>query len=220
MSFYSFILENKDLFKLIYSLIIILICAVIVLRTNKIFRLSSHPGIRYFRNAFLFYSIAFFSRYVLPIFTSEYQTTMFLFEFFIIMAGFFLLYSLIWKRFELKFPDSSLFNRRIFVFYLMAFILVLLDIIWNSLYFLFFSQILIFFTASIISLINFKKKLSKHKFTGFYFFAMLLMLFAWIINLLLPSIFLWNNIALINVYIFNTIFFLVLLYGVVKITRN
>jgi hypothetical protein len=220
MGFYSFILENRELFKIAYALIIVLICTVIVLRTNKIFRLSSHPGIRYFRNAFFFYGIAFFSRYILSLVTNNSQIPIFLFEFFAIMAGFFLLYSLLWKKFELKFPESSLFNLRIVVFYLMAIILVVFDILWNSLYFLFFSQIIIFLVASIISFINFKRKLTTHKFTGFYFLAMLLMLFAWIINLLLPSIFLWNNVALINVYIFNTIFFLVFLYGVVKITKK
>ena len=37
MGFYSFILENRELFKIVYALIIVLICTVIVLRTNKIF---------------------------------------------------------------------------------------------------------------------------------------------------------------------------------------
>ena len=62
---YSFIAENKDLFRFFYSAIIVFICFIIVMKTDRLFKISSHQGIRYFRNAFLFYGIAFALRYVL-----------------------------------------------------------------------------------------------------------------------------------------------------------
>jgi hypothetical protein len=95
MDIYSFIIANKDLFKIIYAFLIILICLFIVLKTHKLFHLSLHPGIRYFRNAFFLYGIAFFARYFLSLVIKQPLVTTSIFEFFIIMAGFFLLYSLI-----------------------------------------------------------------------------------------------------------------------------
>ncbi|MCX6746632.1 MAG: hypothetical protein NTU63_00685 [Candidatus Pacearchaeota archaeon] len=63
MSLYSWIITNKEVFEIIYALMICLICALIVVKTDRFFRLSLHQGIRYFRNAFLFYGIAFLFKY-------------------------------------------------------------------------------------------------------------------------------------------------------------
>jgi hypothetical protein len=220
MDIYSFIIANKDIFKIIYACLIVLICLVIVLKTHKLFHLSLHPGIRYFRNAFFFYGISFFVRYLLS-FTVSTQLTIPVFEFFIIMAGFFLLYSLIWKKIQgEKFGSFSFFNSRVSIFYLMALIIVILVILWGTIYFMFLSQIILFLIASIVSFVNYKNKKDSHKFPGFYFIAMILMLAAWILNSLAPTLFNWSPIALINIYFFNSIFFLVFLYGVIKITKN
>ena len=62
---YNFVAQNKDLFRLFYSALIVVICFVIVVKTDKLFRISLYQGIRYFRNAFLFYGIAFTLRYFL-----------------------------------------------------------------------------------------------------------------------------------------------------------
>jgi len=220
MDIYSFIIGNKEIFKLIYALIIIFVCFVIVLKTHRLFHLSAHPGIRYFRNAFFFYGIAFFIRYVLVLATGHVFLITPLFEFFIIMAGFFLLYSLIWKKIEGKEGSrSSLFSLRILIFYVMALILVILDISWSTLYLMFFSQIILFFIAAVISCVNYKNRAKSNNFSGFYFIAMILMLAAWILNSLTPTLFDWNPTALINIYLLNAIFFLVFLYGAVRITK-
>ncbi len=215
------IIENKELIKLIYGIIVTLICVFIVLRTDKLFRLSMHHGIRFFRNAFFFYGIAFAIRHVLPTIYSCPATTKFFFEFFIIMAGFFLLFSLIWKKFEISKQKlySSLFNKKLLIFYTMAFVVVLLDYIWSAFCFMFLSQIILFISASIISYVNFRKKGSQRKFLKFYFVAMMLSLIAWILNAIAALYLEWSPVALISIYILNIIIFLLFLYGIINVIK-
>jgi|TARA_Y100000310_G_C20694343_1_gene824420 hypothetical protein len=225
---YSWIIENRELLKVFYGLIIGIISFIIVFKTDKLFRLSFHNGIRYFRNAFLFYGIAFIIRYLLGAFSfygyilpDYYFLINIMFEFFLVMAGFFLVYSLLWRRFDNSKGDyaSSLLNRKISFFYFMAFIIVFLDYLWQTHYFMFISQIILFAYASIISYSNYKKNRIKHKFPKFYFVAMLLTLITWVLNFILALYFNWNKGILINVYIINVIIFLLFLYGVIKVTR-
>jgi len=220
---YEWIIQNKDILKLFYGLAITLICAIIVIKTDRLFRLSLHQGIRYFRNAFLFYGMGFLIRYISGNFFQEnyYFFTNFLFEFFLIMAGFFLLYSLVWKKFEdsKRHSVSSLFNSRILLFYLMAFVISVLDLIWSTHSFMFISQIILFVFATAISYSNYQSN-EKGKFLKFYFVAMLLSLIAWILNFLATLTFDWNSLMLINVYGLNIIIFLLFLYGVIKVTKK
>jgi len=227
MSLYDFILGNREIFKLIYAFIIILISTLIVFRAHKLFRISSHDGIRYFRNAFFFFGAGFFIRFFVvllfvtqPLLQYAFLIDMF-FEFFLVMGGFFFLYSLVWKKFETpgKESKSSLLNPRIFIFYLMTIIIVVLDLIWRGHHFLFVSQIAVFFLASIISYINCKKR-ADIEFPKFYLLAMTLALVVWVLNTLAALVFNWNPIVMINIYILNLIFFLLLLYGVVKALKN
>jgi len=224
----DWIITNKEIVKVIYGLAIVLTCIVIVFKTNKLFRISLHQGIRYFRNAFFFYGIAFAIRHFLgPI--SFYSTTSishppikFIFEFFIIMAGFFLLYSLIWRKFETAstYSTSSLLNKNLIVFYLMTIIIAALDYIYGTYCLMFFSQIFIFILASVISFTNYIEKGTRHKFLKFYFIAMFLSLSAWVLNALAALSFDWNVGIIMNIYIINMIIFLLFLYGVLKLTKK
>jgi len=226
---FNWIIENKDIIKIFYGLIITVICAFIVIKVDKLFKLSMHQGIRYFRNAFFFYGLAFIFRYFLGTY-SFYEGSLlnpsaikFIFEFFLIMAGFFLLYSLVWKRIENsqeKNPSSSLFNKNLLVFYFMAFVIVFLDYLWSTYFFMFLSQIILFVCLSIISYINYSKGKKQHRFLKLYFVAMILSLIAWILNAILALSLNWNKGVLVNIYILNIIFFLLVLYGVVKVTRK
>ena len=228
MYLYDFIVFNKELLKPLYGFLIGIICGIIVLRTDKLFHLSLHQGIRYFRNAFFFYGIAFIIRYLSGALTFyEYINPDYnfiiniIFEFFLIMAGFFLIYSLIWKKLESPKENnrSSLFNIRILVFYILTLIIVILDYIWDVYYFLFASQIILFFFATIISYKNFSEDVKKHTFPKFYFIAMFLSFIVWILNALAGLFFEWSNIVLINIYSINVLIFLIFLYGVVKVTN-
>ncbi len=226
MDLYSFIIQNKTTFEVFYALAISLICAVIVIKTDRFFRLSLHQGIRYFRNAFFFYGVAFIAKYIFGLlsdleFGSVYIVQI-IFEYFIVMAGFFLFYSLIWKKFESPemMPLSSLFNVRILIFHLMAILIAVFDYLWKSYDFMFFSQIIIFLIACMIAATNLGKNDKHHKFPKFYLIAMILSLGAWALNFLAETYFNWDFSILIGISIINILFFLLFLYGVIRITKT
>lgn len=221
MEIYSKLIENKDLIKTLYGFLISLICLIIVLKTDRLFRLSMHQGIRNFRNAFFFFGLAFFSRYLLGIFFNFTHLEIIFFEFFLIVGGFFLLHSLIWRKFKSIEQSyfSSLFSPVTILFYLMASILVLLDYLQTSYLFLFLSQIILFLLASILSFKNYQNNFNK-PFPKFYFLAMILSLSAWILNAIAGIFFEWNSEMIINSYILNLMVFTLFLFGVIKITSK
>ncbi len=227
MYLYDFVWANKEIFKLAYTLIIGIICFLIVLRAHKLFKLSSHQGIRYFRNAFFFYGLAFIMRYILGVFyflDEVYWLYPFLirgvFEFFLIMAGFSLLYSLIWRKFE---PEggihSSLFNLRFTIFYLLALIVVVLDYLWETYFFMFLLQIILFISASVIGYVNYKKS-KKSGFLRLYFIVIILNLLAWLANFLVATFFNWRREGVISIYILDILIFFLFLYGVMSTTKK
>ena len=221
MDMYSLLIQNREVIKIFYSLIILFICVIIVFKTDRISILSSHQGIRNFRNAFFFYGVAFTARYIIgsQIYGSNIHIV--LFEFFLIVAGLYLLNSILWRKFyhiERKYY-SSLLTPISFLFYGVAFILVFLDWLWGSYLFLFISQVFIFSIAAILSYKNYLKQRGK-LFPKFYFVAMFLSLVAWILNALAALILNWNKLALTGVYILNIIVFLLFLYGVNKLIKN
>jgi len=216
------LLQNKELIKIIYALAIIFICAFIVLKTDRLFQLSLHRGIRYLRNVFFFYGVGFFIRYILSPYLPNYFFIFSLSEFFLVTGGFFLLYSLLWKNFEnpAEKSISSLFNLRTFIFYIMSTVIVLLDYFWQTYYFLFLSQILIFLIVAAISYSKYLQDKKRRNFMRKYSFAMLLSMSAWILNALASLWFSWNAFVIIIVYFLNIIIFLLFLYGVLKVTRQ
>jgi hypothetical protein len=227
MQILDFIVQNREFTKAIYALMIILICVIITKKSDRIFRLSSYKGIQYFRNAFFFYGIAFALRYFLrftlaglSMKTAQVITNIF-FEFFLIMAGFFLLYSLLWKRIESPHENtSSLLNLKVSVFYLMTILLVGLDYIWNTYFFLFVSQIVIFAFVFAISFSNYQERGRNRKFLKFYSFSMFLALIAWILNALAGLLFNWNPMVVMIIYLLNIIMFLIFLFGIINVTKR
>ena len=216
---YNFIATNLDLFRFIYSVFIAFVCLIIVIKTDRVFKLSNHQGIRYFRNAFFFYSVAFILRYLLSG-PNYFPLAKPFFEFFIVMAGFFLIYSLLWKKLGISKYSSSLFNPILGIFYILSLIVVFFDYIFLGYFFLYFSQIILFSIASIISCKNYKSKGKTHKFLKLYFFVMILNFLVWSFNFLFTN-FLGGKLRwLANVYVLNTIVFLIILYGVIKITKR
>jgi len=224
MALYELIMQNREFFRLLYTFIIGLVCVIIVLKTNKLFKLSFHQGIRYFRNAFLFYGLAFIMRYFLGAFYvfdgGQVQSVVmnFVFEFFLIMAGFFLLSSLLWRKFESK-DKSSLFNSKILLFYCLTLVIVFLDRLWGTYLFMFISQIILFSYAAIISYVKSKDK-KVGSFLRLYLTVILLNLIAWIINFVVATFFNWHRGGVVGIYLLNIIIFLLFLYGVISVTRK
>jgi len=228
MEWISWVITNREVIKVFYGLLISIICFIIVSKAHRLYHLSFYEGIRYFRNAFLFFGIAFIFRYIIGgfanfgIISTDFLVPItILFEFFLLMAGFFLLYSLIWKRIEgSEGSFSSILNSRILIFYVMAFIITILDYVWGGYYFMFLSQIIIFICAAIISYINYYKNGKKRGFLKFYFLAMILALVAWVLNAATAVFFNWERSALVFVYSLNIIIFLLFLYGIIRITKK
>jgi len=216
----EWIIENKELLKFAYVFLIAGICAIIAFKTDRLFSLSQYQGIRYFRNAFLFYGVGFIARGLLGIRTFPRGVLNFFFEFFLIMAGFFLLYSLLWKKFNITTKVSSLLNPWIIILYMMALLIAFVDNLWGVYILMFFSQIFLFSFASMVALKNYIDRGKRHKFLRFYFIAMVLNLIAWTLNALAAIHFHWNQNFVIGVYGLNIVIFLLFLFGVLKITKK
>jgi hypothetical protein len=81
---------------------------------------------------------------------------------------------------------------------------------------MFISQIVIFILASGISFSNCIHTEKNSNFLKFYFIAMILSLFAWVLNGLAGLYFNWSELILLEIYISNIIIFVLFLYGVIK----
>ena len=53
--------------EIIYSFVIIFCSLLVYFGTKEIYELSSHKGIKYFREAFLFFAIAYFFRFLIKV---------------------------------------------------------------------------------------------------------------------------------------------------------
>jgi len=224
---YDWILTNRESLKIIYALVVCFICVIIVLKTDRLFKLSDYQGLRFLRNSFFFYGLAFVFRFILggtklfPSFGDGYFMAIgVIFEFFVIVAGLFLFYSLTWKYFEKKSVYHSLLNIRAFVFYFLALLIIILNLFLHPPVLVHLSQIVLFFIMGIISLKNYLNENKKYRFLKNYFFAIILGLLFWVIDFVLRYFSGPNSTVQIVSYGINSVFFLVFLYGVIRITRT
>ena len=68
MALPRFIINPNFLIELVYSIIVMLSCLIIYLKTSEIYKLTSHKGIKYFRMTFLFFGISYFLRFFTKMF--------------------------------------------------------------------------------------------------------------------------------------------------------
>jgi hypothetical protein len=125
--------------EIIYSFVIIICCLMIYFGTRKLYELSSHKGIKYFRFSFLFFALAYFFRSFVKfsaiifndhaIFGIHPQllslASSFIFMYLSSIAIFYLLYSIIWKKLKHKIIP--------YTFYIIAFIISVISIFSRSL---------------------------------------------------------------------------------------
>ncbi|USN45994.1 MAG: hypothetical protein H6502_02560 [Candidatus Woesearchaeota archaeon] len=101
--------------ELIFTAIVMVLCAVIYFKTKELYALSNHKGIKYFRTGFLFFGLAYLARFVMILFQiSAWHLDVFfpriiLLLLFLVpvgyvstMAFFYLAYSLVWKKIPYK----------------------------------------------------------------------------------------------------------------------
>ena len=213
--------------EMIYSFIIIVCSLMIYFGTRELYELSSHKGIKYFRMAFLFFAFAYFFRSFIKFAIIYFnvkgvfdipprilnpavtQTTLFVFMYFSSMAIFYLLYSVMWKKWN---------GNKIFLFYALAIVISFYSVFSrNPFSYLWLNLVLFLFILFIVhASYNSKSKSKKHR----LYFIYLLLLFFWLLNIIdifVPSIFHTFQTFL---YILSCFIFLMILYKVLRKTGN
>lgn len=102
--------------ELVYTIVILIFCLLVYIKTREIYNLTKHKGIQFFRYAFMFFGLAYASRLFLylMIFGSDDMFGLFMARrtmmpvsnlvvaFFSTMAILYLAYSTIWKRINIE----------------------------------------------------------------------------------------------------------------------
>ncbi len=208
--------------EIIYSFVIIVCSMMIYFGTKQLYELTSHKGIKYFRLGFLFFAIAYFFRSFIKFILFYFNVTkildlstnfigtasLFLFMYFSSIAIFYLLYSVIWKKFK---------NEPVSLFFIHAagFVIALVSILFRSPTVYLILNLVLFFSVSIIFYFAHKNHKKKKKGSGLYTTYLLLLVF-WILNILdilVPSALQQFQLF---IYLASIGVFLTLLYKVLK----
>lgn len=208
--------------EIIYSFVIIICSLMIYFGTKEIYELSSYKGIKYFRKAFLFFAIAYFFRSFIKFMMMYFNLreifefspgffggfTLFLFMYFSAMAMFYLLYSLIWRKWSIN-------ANKIYIAHGLALIIAVTSItIRNQLVYFGINILLLAFIVLVVyaAYKNQKNKLKSHN-----LYAVYLMLFVfWIFNIidiLVPN---FLQTFKLLIYLISSGIFLLILYKVLK----
>ena len=204
----------------IYSAIVTLFVFLIYLKTREMYKLTEHRGIKYFSYTFLFFTIAHFFKFFFRFFFRFIMENHWLFKpgkvphlfgnhIFIytsVMAGLFLLYSLIWKRVKL---DEKIVT---VLFNAIALFVLILDFIKRN-PFVHIGVITGLFGLTLLTSIvkKFKSK-KKHSFT----FVYLLIFLIWILDLVSIEIPKFMHGFRLIVTAISAILYLVILWRVSK----
>lgn len=211
--------------EIIYSFVIILCSLIIYFGTKELYELSSYKGIKYFRQAFLFFAIAYFFRSFIKFISIYFNNnqlfdisprlmfgplTLFIFIYFSTMAIFYLLYSVMWKKWNGN-------SKKIYLFHILAFMISTITILSRSI--LVYLGLNIFLLLLVIFIVSLAYNSSDYKRKGhnMYVIYVLLLLF-WILNIfdiMVPNFL--DNIKLI-IYLASCSVFLMIFYKVVKRT--
>jgi hypothetical protein len=208
--------------EIIYSFIIVVCSLMIYIGTKELYELSSHKGIKYFRQAFLFFAIAYFFRsfikFILmyfnireigefsPIFFGSF--TLLLFMYFSSIAIFYLLYSIVWKKW-----NNNL--NTVYLFHVIALIISMISLLFRNPVIYFGLNILLILFALITIYYSYKNSKTKIKGHKLYIIYVLLLVF-WIFNIidvLIPAFFQTFKLFL---YLISSGIFLLILYKVLK----
>lgn len=172
----------------LYLFLLLIPSFIIFFKSREIYNFSRYKGLKYYSLAFLYISIGFLIRYVVmltKLFEGKVGTIthlnifVLIMEFFIVLPGFFLLYSLIWQNFEKKHFSSKITFPQ-YLIYFLAFLTAFADFIMQNLFMMYITQIILFLFATIIALNKYVKK--KNNYLQLFFISMFLFFVAWTIN--------------------------------------
>lgn len=212
--------------ELIYSFVIVICSLMVYYATKEMYELSSYKGIKYFRQAFLFFAVAYFFRYFIQFFLVLFNIkdilefspmyigwiSLFIFLFSSSMAVFYLLYSVMWK----KWNHSKL---RIYLFNLLALIIALVGTFFRGIVVSLALNIILLLFILFILFIAYKDSRNKRKGKSLFIIYMLLSVF-WILNvidILIPQ---FLQIYRLIIYLASILLFMTILYKVLKKIGN
>lgn len=201
-----------------YTAIIVFLCFLIYYKTKEIYDLTKHKGIHYFRNTFLFFGLAYISRFILHLLLIAnatldiYLPRRFLMPIMMVpvgylstMALFYLMYSLVWRKIS---------NKHFIIFSnLFAVLFSIVAFVSKSPYIISILQLILLVFTIIISFTIFKKKKRVSQTRILY----LLVILFWIINLIVLSpkrFFLFDVKILFQ--ILSVVIFILIYYKIVK----
>lgn len=206
--------------ELVYSIIIISICLLIYYKTKESYELSQYKGIKYFRNTFLFFALAYFFQFA----TRFVRFTLFLTRsrdfFFItgslalfltmyasIMAITYLIYSFLWKSFDKKYPNIVLYLHGIAL--LVSLVIISLG---NTLLFFLLQVALLLFAILASGTHITKSEKKKGPLHAIYVLLIVFWLLS-IIDAVLPRFFITTQLV---IYAISIALFVTILYKVLK----
>ncbi len=203
--------------EVIYSFVIILASLMIYFATKELYELSSYKGIKYFRQAFLFFAIAYFFRSFIKFVMFNFGIgdmryfqhgiffgilTLIIFSYFSSMAIFYLVQSVLYKRIN---------GKMVYVFHGLAIIISLsIALFMNPITLLLVNLFLLCF---VFAAYYFAHKDSKNNSLSVIYG---LLAFFWTVNfvdIIIPNFF--QSFQLV-IYIVSIAIFLVILYKVLK----
>ncbi len=212
--------------ELIYSFVIIVSSLMIYFSTKEMYELSAYKGIKYFRHAFLFFAIAYFfksfikmllvyfgaSRIIDISYKAIGPITLFLFMFFGSLAVFYLVYSLICKKWQQK------SNVVLSVFYIISVIISFIIINTREVWVFIAASLFILAIAIFGLYVTHKQSNEKKKKSKMHIVYTLLFSF-WILNII-DMLVNFSYIYQILLYLASLGIFLVILYKVLKKTGS
>jgi len=190
------------------------------------FELSSYKGIKYFRQAFLFFAIAFFFRYFIKFLLMFFNLkevleispmfiggiSLFIFLYSSSMAVFYLLYSVMWK----KWNHSKL---KIYLFNFFALIIAIVGVLFRGFFINLILIAALLFFISFILFLAYKNLRGSKKGKSLYLIYFLLFVFCIfnIIDILIPR---FLQLYQLVIYLISAFIFMIILYKVLKRTGN
>ena len=209
--------------ELIYSFVIIFCSLIIYFSTKEMYKISKYPGIKYFREAFLFFAIAyFFKSFISFLFLIldvheiiEFSSilfgmlTLFFFLYASTMAIFYLLYSVMWKK--LKKSGYIIPLMHILVLFISG-----ASILIGQAGILIVLQVLVFSFVAIQNFSSYRKLAVQKRKSSIYTIYLFLFIF-WILNLVDLLVEGFSPLTEFVVSLFSIGVFILILY---KVTRN
>ena len=217
MAYFEF-LTNWLLIETVYAAVIIIASLIILFKAHKLYSFSKYRGISYFSYAFLFLAAGFTVRYIVILQATFIEGSVFylliLMQFFMMMPGFFLLYSFIWKHLSHHIYIATI----PLLYMLIALTISLIDFLNQSFLLLYISQVVLFMAAVILSAIHYYQRRTACR--KYILCAMSIFLLVWIINFIGHYTKDMFSGILIGVYAATAIAALVFLVMVSVLTRD